>query len=251
MSIDNKGLFIRANLGGTDEGKRLYQEIKGGYTDKMSFGFYCCRRYKQSVEDYENNYETITRTITKISKLFDVSAVSIPANDMTSISARKFGDEVIAELKAERLKRAKLKLKIKLMEDKKMNLEEIKTISIDGVEKRMKEIRSLNLDECENIDNARQKVDALEERKRILKAEADKKKELRAKIATGKVETRTIEKPKGEERKMELTKDNYLSSKEYRSAFIKNLMKTIEVEERGAIALSGVEVIPTELQDKF
>lgn len=89
-----------------------------------------------------------------------------------------------------------------------MNLEEIKTISIDDVEKRMNEIRSLNLDECENIDELTAEVDALEERKKILKTEADKKKELRAKIATGKVETRTIEKPKGEERKMELTKDN-------------------------------------------
>lgn len=39
LSVDNKGLFIRANLGGTDEGKKLYQEIKGGYTDKMSFAF--------------------------------------------------------------------------------------------------------------------------------------------------------------------------------------------------------------------
>lgn len=134
-----------------------------------------------------------------------------------------------------------------------MNLEEIKTISIDDVEKRMNEIRSLNLDECENIDELTAEVDALEERKKILKTEADKKKELRAKIATGKVETRTIEKPKGEERKMELTKDNYLSSEEYRSAFIKNLMgKELNVEERGAIALSGVEqVIPTELQDNI
>ena len=82
----------------------------------MSFGFIVAEDTSTSVEDYENNYETITRTITKISKLFDVSAVSIPANDMTSISARKFGDGVIAELKAERLKRAKLKLKIKMME---------------------------------------------------------------------------------------------------------------------------------------
>ena len=35
----DKGLFIRANLGGTEIGRNLYEEIAGGYTDKMSFGF--------------------------------------------------------------------------------------------------------------------------------------------------------------------------------------------------------------------
>lgn len=117
LSIDSKGLFIRANLGGTDEGKKLYQEIKDGYTDKMSFGFIVAEEERTATYDYENDFETITRTITKISKLYDVSAVSIPANDMTSISARSYSDGVIAELEAERLKKARLKLKIKLMGD--------------------------------------------------------------------------------------------------------------------------------------
>lgn len=115
LFIDSKGLLVRANLGGTDEGKKLYQEIKDGYTDKMSFGFIVAEEEKVSAYDYDNDFETITRTITKISKLFDVSAVSIPANDMTSISARSYSDGVIAELEAERLKKARLKLKIKLM----------------------------------------------------------------------------------------------------------------------------------------
>lgn len=119
LSNDEKGLFIRANLGGTDEGRKLYQEIKGGYTDKMSFSFVVEEDERVYKEDYENDFETCTRTITKISKLYDVSAVSIPANDMTSISARKFSDGVIAELELERTQRAKekLKLKIKLMEE--------------------------------------------------------------------------------------------------------------------------------------
>ena len=119
LSVDNKGLFIRANLGGTDEGKKLYQEIKGGYTDKMSFAFVVAEDERVYKEDLENDFETCIRTITKISKIYDVSAVSIPANDMTSISARNFSDGVIAEIETERLKRAKkkLELKIKLMEE--------------------------------------------------------------------------------------------------------------------------------------
>lgn len=117
LSVDDKGLFVRANLGGTDEGRKLYQEIKNGYTDKMSFGFIVKTDERTNKIDYSTGIETVTRTITEISKLYDVSAVSIPANDMTSISARSFSDGVIAELSTERLKRARLKLKIKLMED--------------------------------------------------------------------------------------------------------------------------------------
>lgn len=114
LTVDEKGLLIKADLSGTDEGRKLYQEIAGGYTDRMSFGFVVGEDRREYVEDHETGNETCTRTITKISKLYDVSAVSIPANDMTSISARRFGDGVIAELKAERLIREKKK-KLKLL----------------------------------------------------------------------------------------------------------------------------------------
>ena len=51
-------------------------------------------------------FVTLTRTITKFKKLYDVSAVSLPANDATSISARNLSDGLIGEIRAERLKRA-------------------------------------------------------------------------------------------------------------------------------------------------
>ena len=133
-----------------------------------------------------------------------------------------------------------------------MNLEKTKSYSIDDIEKRMKEIRSMDLDKCENIDELTKEVEALEERKKELKSSADAKKELRTKILNGEVETKEIEKPK-EERKMDLTKENVLSSKEYRSAFIKNLMgKDLNEEERNAIALTDAKaVVPTELQNEI
>ena len=115
LSVDEKGLKIRADLGGTEIGKQLYEEIKGGYTDKMSFGFTVGEDKKEYVMDYENDVETCTRTITKVKKLFDVSAVSLPANDMTSISARRFSDGVIEKIKAERLERANRIKRIKIM----------------------------------------------------------------------------------------------------------------------------------------
>jgi len=103
---DDRGLRIRAMLGGTEIGRQLYQEIRGGYTNKMSFAF---RVEEDTTEIHENN-ETgdvrILRTITKISKLYDVSAVSLPANPATTIAARNFGEGVIAEVKAERQRAA-------------------------------------------------------------------------------------------------------------------------------------------------
>ena len=40
LAIDDIGLLMdRGYLGGTDIGRQLYQEIRGGYTTKMSFGF--------------------------------------------------------------------------------------------------------------------------------------------------------------------------------------------------------------------
>lgn len=115
LTVDDIGLKITADLGGTDIGRQLYQEIKGGYTDKMSFGFVVAEDQRTSVVDHENDVETVTRTITKIKKLYDVSAVSIPANDMTSISARRFSDGVIEEIKAERLERANKQKRLKLL----------------------------------------------------------------------------------------------------------------------------------------
>lgn len=111
LTPDENGLKVRAMLGGTEIGKQLYEEIKGGYTDKMSFGFIVSADERTIQEDLDEGTVRVFRTIKSVSKLFDVSAVSIPANDATSISARTYGDGVIAEAKeqieAERLRRSK------------------------------------------------------------------------------------------------------------------------------------------------
>ena len=100
ITPDEKGLFIKADLSGTEEGRKLYEEIKGGYLDRMSFGFTVA---EDRTERTAENPRTYLRTITKIGRLFDVSAVSIPANDFTEISARSFVDGILDKEKAEAL----------------------------------------------------------------------------------------------------------------------------------------------------
>lgn len=122
LDTDEHGLHIRANLGGTEIGRQLFEEIEGGYTDKMSFGFRVGKDKREETEtiDEETGVRTVTilRTILKISKLYDVSAVSLPANDATSISARGYCEGVFAELKKEFLdredQRRRLRIKSKL-----------------------------------------------------------------------------------------------------------------------------------------
>jgi hypothetical protein len=121
VRTDETGLFISADLGGTEIGRQLYTEIKGGYTDKMSFAFTVTdEKIDRQMVD---NKRVITRLITKIGKLYDVSAVSVPANDGTSISARSFCDGIIKEeleetrrKLAEERTRKLIALKLKLME---------------------------------------------------------------------------------------------------------------------------------------
>lgn len=99
LSIDEHGLLVEADLSKTEKARSLYEDIESGMITKMSFGF--------TVEADEELRATVdgkdiyTRTITRIGKLYDVSAVSLPANDGTEISARSLIDGVIAKRMAE------------------------------------------------------------------------------------------------------------------------------------------------------
>lgn len=113
---DNHGFGINADLGGTEIGRQLYEEIQGGYTDRMSFGFTVDE--DEVNETREKGKRTVyLRTITRIGKLYDVSAVSIPANDGTEISARSLIDGLIEKDKAERLVEAENERRTKALEE--------------------------------------------------------------------------------------------------------------------------------------
>ena len=113
VEADDVGLFTAADLSRTEAARRMYEEISTGMVTKMSWGFILG----------EYHYDEASRTIvhTRVKKIFDVSAVSIPANNNTEINARSWADGVIdlaarseAELDE---RRRRLRLKIKLQED--------------------------------------------------------------------------------------------------------------------------------------
>lgn len=101
------GLFIAANLGLTEEARKLYSTINEGLIYKMSWAF--------RVSEDAYNKETRTRTILKIKKVYDVSAVSYPANADTDISARSWINGAIEAEKREALARKAQLLKLKIM----------------------------------------------------------------------------------------------------------------------------------------
>ena len=107
---DEKGLLIEADLGGTELGRQLFEEIRGGYTNKMSFGFTVDGEDYLDTKDADGKSLTV-RTITSVRKLYDVSAVSLPANDATSISVRSLTDGEIERIQAERLEAEALELR--------------------------------------------------------------------------------------------------------------------------------------------
>lgn len=115
LRTDAHGLYITADLSGTEEGRKLYEDIKGGYIDRMSFGFVVAEDSRTYITNNETGEETCLRTILKISKLYDVSAVSIPANDMTAISARRLVDGAIGGRAEERRRVERKKLNLKLI----------------------------------------------------------------------------------------------------------------------------------------
>lgn len=106
VEVDNNGLFIAADLSKTEGGRQLYEEIKEGLITKMSWGF--------RLGEYAFDEKTSTLVHKSVKKIYDVSAVSIPANQDTSINARCYVDGEIDKALKESQERSKLALKIKI-----------------------------------------------------------------------------------------------------------------------------------------
>ncbi len=92
LEKDEKGLFMDATLqDDITEHKNIFNAVKSGLIDKQSFAF--------TVEEDEYDYETDTRTITKIGKLFDVSVVDQPFYNATDVSVASKNDDFLERRK--------------------------------------------------------------------------------------------------------------------------------------------------------
>lgn len=103
------GLFMAADLGRTQAAREHYEDVRSGMITKMSWRFRC--------GDYF--YDAATRTIVhrSVAKIYDVSAVSYPANENTEINARALVDGEIARAarREAELEERRRKLRLKLM----------------------------------------------------------------------------------------------------------------------------------------
>lgn len=109
LQIDEKGLFIRAELIDTQTNRDIYKSVQAGLLDKMSFAF--------TIEKDEWDYENDIRKVLKIRKLFDVSIVDTPFYEDTEIYARALGEleshkETLESEKRQALEVEKLKIEI-------------------------------------------------------------------------------------------------------------------------------------------
>lgn len=94
VGADDTGLFMAADLDKTELARGLYEDIKAGMITKMSWRFKVGKYYVER----EEGSKDCTIVHTEIPKIYDVSAVSIPANDNTEINARDFVHGVMAEV---------------------------------------------------------------------------------------------------------------------------------------------------------
>lgn len=97
LDVDNRGLHNVTDLSRTEKGRELYEDIKAGNYPQMSFAFV--------VGEEAFDYDTNTRIINRVKKVFDISPVTFPANPETELHVRNHLDGVIKAAEAERLQR--------------------------------------------------------------------------------------------------------------------------------------------------
>ena len=92
LDIDEHGLHQITDLSRTKAGQEHFEEIAAGNYPQMSFAF--------TVGEDHYDAETRTRIIDRVEKVFDISAVSFPANPTTELHVRDYFNGVIEAEKA-------------------------------------------------------------------------------------------------------------------------------------------------------
>lgn len=96
LTVDSQGLHMTAQLPDTEEARAVYKAVQRGDVSGMSFAFVVAPGGDEWSADGS------TRTITKIDKVLEVSAVNFPAYPTTSIEARTARQDVRSRAAARR-----------------------------------------------------------------------------------------------------------------------------------------------------
>ena len=110
LTPDEQGLMVSADLSKSQAARDMYEEIRNGLVTRMSWAFVVA----EDRVDHDREARTYTRTILRVKKVYDVSAVGIPADPNTYIAARAAFDGVIEAERRRDLEREKLRLKLKI-----------------------------------------------------------------------------------------------------------------------------------------
>ena len=89
LTTDGRGLFYRAQLADTQEGRDLYKLIQRGDITQSSFAF--------TIDDDEWTADRKLRTIKRVGRLYDVSPVTYPASPTTTVQARAMAAGMLSD----------------------------------------------------------------------------------------------------------------------------------------------------------
>ena len=138
IGTDDHGAWCEADLSGCRQARDLYESIRSGLVVEMSFAFAIADdedgQGYTTFKDESGDYHT---TITRISKVYDCSAVSIPANPGTDIGGeeRKARSYLSARIEADR----------KAAEDKHRAAEDVRSASDSRRRRRAKSLSMLHI----------------------------------------------------------------------------------------------------------
>lgn len=265
LSVGPEGLDIEANMDQTDEARGLYESVKNGLYDRMSFAFIVAK----DGETWDK--ETRTRHVTKIDRILDVALVAFPAYNGTQVNARAAFEQYAAEDRKNHhaaevrglLAEADAILGECLVDPAEQyptraeaaNRWRPKTDTIEAVKGEMAEIRrawstSVGLDNAQAARDSLKRLQAL--RGEILAKAEERKKDLQE-ITGG--AGRIVHRQEQETEQTENRKENYMENIEIRAfqRFVSDgSAKNMTTEERTALTLSGSgAVIPTEIFNKL
>jgi len=100
LGTDERGLWYEFEAPDTQAGRDLMVSLQRGDVDQSSFAFTVSREGQKWEEETRDGVTTARRTITKVSRLYDVSPVTYPAYADASVALRSLDEHKQAELLA-------------------------------------------------------------------------------------------------------------------------------------------------------